>query len=135
MKMLEQRFGRCCFSWINDTFIKSWIHQGVAHGICHCHSGTTSSAILRLHAFLQATLISNARLKLAKNQAKANQYTETGLSLFKNYSLSSSILSSKNNRRYFKGTKNKYACLNEVIYFITMKMRLKIKKVDHIHTI
>ena len=38
--------------------------------------------------FISNTFISNARLKLAKNQAKANQHPEAELQLFENYSLS-----------------------------------------------
>ena len=41
------------------------------------------------------------RLKLTKNQATAEQHPAE-LLLFENYSLSSSMLSSKNNRRYSK---------------------------------
>ena len=37
----------------------------------------------------------NTKLKLAKNEAKAKQHPETELLLFENYSLSSSMLSSK----------------------------------------
>ena len=48
------------------------------------------------------TFVSNVRLILAKNQAKAKQHTEAELLLFENYSLSSSTLSSKSNRRYSK---------------------------------
>ena len=60
--------------------------------------------------------MSNARLKLAKNQAKAEQHFETELLLFENYLLSSSKLPSKINRRYSKKyTKNKCVCFNEVI--------------------
>ena len=63
--------------------------------------------------------MSNARLKLAKNQAKAKQHPETELLLFENYSLFSSTLSSKNNRIIGdilnKVQKNKKVCLNEVI--------------------
>ena len=44
--------------------------------------------------------LSNARLKLAKNQVKAKQQPEAQLLLFENYSLSSSTLSFKNNRKY-----------------------------------
>ena len=45
----------------------------------------------------------------------SNQNAEAELLLFENYLLSSSKLSSKNNRRYSKEcTKNKYVCLNEV---------------------
>ena len=47
-------------------------------------------------------MLSNARLKLAKNQANANRHPEAELSLFANYSHSSSMLSSKNNRVYSK---------------------------------
>ena len=50
------------------------------------------------HAFF----ISNTRLKLTKNQAKSKQHPEAKLLLFENYSLSSSILSSKNNWRFSK---------------------------------
>ena len=50
-----------------------------------------------LHAFLYVsnTFISNARLKLAKNQAKAEQHPEAELFPFENYSLCSSTWSSK----------------------------------------
>ena len=48
------------------------------------------------------TFISNRRLKLAKNQAKAKQHPEIELLLFENYSLSSYILSSKTNLRHRK---------------------------------
>ena len=47
--------------------------------------------------FISNTFISNARLKLAKNQASAKQYAEAELLLFENYSLSSPTLSYKNN--------------------------------------
>ena len=59
------------------------------------------------------TFISNSRLKLAKNQAKAKQHPEVELLLFENYSLSSYILSSKTNLRYRKKcAKNKCVCFN-----------------------
>ena len=47
--------------------------------------------------FISNTFISNAKLKLAKNQANAKQHPETELLLFENYSHSSSTFSSKNN--------------------------------------
>ena len=66
--------------------------------------------------FISNALLSNARLKLTKNQAKAKQHHETELLLFENYSLSSSTLSCKNNCGYSKKcTKNKCVCFNEVI--------------------
>ena len=54
-----------------------------------------------LHAsFISNIFINNARLKSAKNQAKAWQHPEAELLLFENYSHTSSSLSFKNNRRY-----------------------------------
>ena len=44
------------------------------------------------------TFISNARLKLAKNQANAKQHLEADFLLFENYLFTSFTLSSKNNR-------------------------------------
>ena len=49
--------------------------------------------------FISNTFISDARLKLAKNQENAKQNPEAELLLFKNYSHSSST-SSNNNRIY-----------------------------------
>ena len=48
--------------------------------------------------FKQNIFISDARLKLAKNQANAKQHPETEFLLSESYSHSSSALSSKNNR-------------------------------------
>ena len=52
--------------------------------------------------FISKTFMRNARLKMAKSSANAEQYLEAELSLFDNYSFSSSTLSPKNNRRYSK---------------------------------
>ena len=67
--------------------------------------------------FISNTFISNTRLRLAKNQAKAKQQSEAKMSFsVVNYSLSSSKVSPKNSRRYSKKyTKNKCVCFNEVI--------------------
>ena len=46
------------------------------------------------------SFISNAKMKFAKNQAKPMQHPEAELLLLRNYSLSSSTLSPKNNKRY-----------------------------------
>ena len=46
--------------------------------------------------------MSNARLKLAKDQANANQHPEAELLLYENYLHSSSKLSSRNNGAYSK---------------------------------
>ena len=78
------------------------------------------------------TFISNARLKLAKNQAKTKQHPEAELLLFENYLLFSFTLSSKNNKKYSnKCTNIRHVCLNEVIWLMTMKIRLKMKNRWH----
>ena len=79
--------------------------------------------------------ISNDRLKFTKNQAKANQHPEAEHLLFENYSFSSSMLLSKNNRYSKKCTKNKYVCLNEFVWLMTMKIRLKMKNRSHRYSI
>ena len=62
---------------------------------------------LDLHAFFMNNIfISNANLKLAKNQANTKQHPEAELLLFENYSHSWSTLSSKNNRTYSKKSAN-----------------------------
>ena len=56
-----------------------------------------------VHAFfISNTFISNARFKFAKNQTKAKQHLEVEFLLFENYSLSSSTLSPRNNKKYSK---------------------------------
>ena len=50
--------------------------------------------------FICKTFISNARLKLAKNQPNAKQHPEAELLLFENYSHSLYTLSSRNNGTY-----------------------------------
>ena len=55
-------------------------------------------------------------MKFAKNQAKAKQHSEAELLLIRHYSLSSSTLSSKNNKRYPETcAKNKYVCFHMII--------------------
>ena len=70
--------------------------------------------VTRIHTFfISNTFISNARLKLKKNQAKTKQHADAELLLFENYVHSSSTLSSKDNRRYSKEcAKKKYVYLN-----------------------
>ena len=67
----------------------------------------------------------NARLKLAKNQANAKQHPTAELSLFGNYSHSSSTLSYKNKQ------KSKSVCIHGIIWLIIMKMKIKIKNISH----
>ena len=52
--------------------------------------------------FVSNTFISNARLKLAKNQANAKQHPEAELLLFEDDSHSSAPLSLKSNRTHSK---------------------------------
>ena len=52
--------------------------------------------------FISNTFISNTILNLAKNQASRKQNPKAELLLFENYSYSSSMLSSRKNRKYSK---------------------------------
>ena len=62
-----------------------------------------TTTFINLHAFFFTNnTISNARLKLAKNQRNTKQHPEAELLLFENYSHSSSTLSSKDNGTYSK---------------------------------
>ena len=86
------------------------------------------------HFFIISTFISNAKLKLAKNQAKAKQLPKVELLLNENYSRSSSTLLSKNNRTYSKKCpKSKCLNFNGVIRLMTMKTRLTMN-IDHTDT-
>ena len=59
------------------------------------------SHLIKNTRFLSNTFISNARLKLAKNQANAKQRSEAESLLLKNYSHSSSMWSFKNDKIFF----------------------------------
>ena len=64
--------------------------------------------------YISNTLISNARLKLAKNQANVKQHPEAELLFSENYLHSLSMLPSKNNSKYSKNKQKKnYVCKNE----------------------
>ena len=78
--------------------------------------------------FVSITFISNAGLKLPKNQANVKQHPEAELWLFENYSLSSFTLSCKNNKTYLKNKqKTKCVCIYEIIRLIIMKMKIRKK--------
>ena len=64
----------------------------------YCIMPTKNNFLITL--FFVSNTLSNARLKIAKNQTNTKQHTEVELLLFENYSLSSSTLSNKNNRTY-----------------------------------
>ena len=64
-----------------------------------------SFSVIRFTAcffYIDNTFISNARLKLAKNQANAKQHPEAELLTAEYYSHSSPTLSSNNKRPFFK---------------------------------
>ena len=70
-----------------------------------------------LHAFFSTQHFNkHLQAKIGKNQAKVKQHPEAELSIFENYSFSSSSLSTKNNRNHSKKcTKNKCVCFNGVM--------------------
>ena len=61
-------------------------------------------------------LISIARLKLAKNQAKAKQHSDTELLLFENYLVSPSMLSSKNTADILKNKQKTRVSVLMILY-------------------
>ena len=67
--------------------------------------------------------------EIRKKSSESYTNPEVELLLFENYSLSSSMLLSKTNMRYFKKcAKNKCAWSREIMYIIITEMRLKMKK-------
>ena len=70
--------------------------------------------------------MSNARLKLAKNQANAKQHPQAELLTFEFYSHSSSTLSPKLIGHILKSKqKNKCVCIHEILQLIIIKMKMK----------
>ena len=100
---------------ISFGHVKSFIPQKTkdikAFGLFFIKKNTCSEVYVVHTFFISSTFISNARLKLIKNQANAKQHLEAELLLFENYSHSSSTLSSKNNRAYSKKQANEQVCL------------------------
>ena len=68
-------------------------HFGLITPTLFCHV-----YYMNTHFFMSNTFTSNARLKMTKNQARANQHPEAEPLQFQNYS---STLKSKNNWCYF----------------------------------
>ena len=86
--------------------------------------------------FKSNTFISNARLKLAKNQANAKQYPEAELLLFENYLHSSSGNHQKITGHVLKNKlKNKCVCIHEIIRLIITRMKMRIKTTSHSYNI
>ena len=78
--------------------------------------------------FYKQQFYTQCQAETGKKLSNAKQHPEAELSLFKNYSLSSSTLSSKNNTRYSeKCSRNKCVCFNDVIWLMSIKIRLKVK--------
>ena len=73
--------------------------------------------------------ISNARVKVGKNQADVKQHPEADLLLFENYSRSSFTLPSKNNRTYSKKI-SKRTSASVFIRLIIMKMKNRLHRYD-----
>ena len=96
-----------CVSMYNGTCWQIWwdgnwvLNHGMFCAELLFSSFFYYSSVL-LAFFISNTVISNDRLKLAKNQANAKKHPEAELLLFVNYSHSSSTLSSKNNSTYSK---------------------------------
>ena len=65
-------------------------------------TGIFNENILNTRIFHKQYFYKQRQPETGKNQAKAKQHPEAELLLFENYLLSSSKLSSKNNRRYSK---------------------------------
>ena len=86
-----------------------------------------SNMLHTLFLYISSTFESNTRLKLTKNQARAKQHPEAELLLFENYLLSSSMLSSKNNRTCSKKQVFLIVYFNEMIWLITIKVKKKIR--------
>ena len=102
----------------------SWSHKSpnlwrIVTSVGFEHSLLRNYASKVVHAFfISSTFISNAKLKLAKNQAKAK--------LLMNFCYLKIVQYSK------KCAKTKCTCFNEIMWLIIMKMRLKMK-MDHIN--
>ena len=71
------------------------------------------------------TFISNDKLKLAKNEARAKQHFETDLLLFENYAHFSSYRPKIIGNFLKINQKNKCVCIHEIIGLIKMKMKMK----------
>ena len=68
--------------------------------------------------FISNIFLSNAKLQLVKNPAKAKQHPEAEILLFENYSFPTPTLSSKNNRRFSKNVQKRQVSLFKRGYMI-----------------
>ena len=82
------------------------------------------------------TFTSNARLKLAKNHADANQHLEAELWYLKINCFLYLRYQSRIIWHILKNKqKNKRVCINGIIWLIIRKMKMKKKKISHKHNI
>ena len=91
------------------------------------YDGNLRHERVKTHAFfISNTFISNARLKLAENQANAKQHSDTEPLLFQNCKFF--IHTEKIIRHILKSKqKNKCVCVNEIIQLVIMKINIKMK--------
>ena len=90
--------------------------QNINVAIMSLNENDLLHVIIKYTFFYKQQFYKKRQAEIGKNQAKAKQHPEAELLLIENYSLSSSTLSSKNNRRFSKKrTKNKCFCFNEVV--------------------
>ena len=98
------------------------------YGVMHVFSNILYG-LNKVHSFfIYSAFISNARLKLEKNQANAKQHLEAELLLFE-------IIHILHSRYHLKIVghilKNKYFCIHDIIRLIIMKMKIKMKNKSH----
>ena len=111
----------------NCTFIcQKWFYKIPETFVCSLLLCDT--LFIDMLFFISNTFVSNARLILAKNQAKSKKHPEAELLRFKNNLLSSSMLSFTSNRTYSKKFTKKQVCFNEIILII---IKMKMKKRSH----
>ena len=127
-KQESLKYGTIFFDYrVFETRTCLWKHD-VKRGQ-HLHGRRKLLHVVRHYTlFLTSnTFISNARLKLPKNQVNAKQHTEAELLLFENYSHSSSHYHPKIIGHILKKQKSKFVCILEIIQLIIMKIKMKMK--------
>ena len=75
------------------------------------HEGSFSAIRVTTRCFFSNIVLSNSKLKLARNQENATQHPKAGLLTSKNCWQVSSTLSCRNNRTYSKNKQKERACL------------------------
>ena len=84
---------------------------------------------LMFHFYIRF-FISNTWVKSEKNKANVKQHPDAELLLFENYSHSSWMLSSKNNRTKISKIK-RVSVVMRIIWLLIMKMKMKMKSISH----